>query len=104
MRLVRGLNEAPMTREERTERMLAHVAAQEQSGTSRKSYCEQHALKLHVLNYWCAKARKSDRATGFAPVEVASSVNIELRYPNGVHLLLPAGTALEQVAACIRLY
>jgi hypothetical protein len=95
-----------MTHAERTEQMVAHVAAQEQSGTSRKAYCEQHALKLHVLNYWCAKHKRAAAAIngGFAEVQVSSSTALELHYPNGVRLLLPARTAMQHIAACIRLY
>lgn len=103
-----------MTRAERTEQMLAHVAAQEQSGTSRKTYCVQQGLNLCVLNYWFAKRKclhpdpSGGEATaqrrGFAQVELSSGGNLELHYPNGVRLLLPANTALAQVAACIRLY
>ena len=101
-----------MTLQERTDKMLAHVSAQAQSGMSRKAYCEQNALKPHVLNYWCARSRKSEMAPGFAPVEVShpdlvgvtARENMELHYPNGVRLLLPAGTALQHVAAWIRLY
>ena len=105
-----------MTRTEKTQQMLAHVAAQEQSGTSRKSYCQQHAVNLNVLNYWCGKSKRPPyggaHGQGFAQVQVSSEQGspsrpgggMELHYPNGVRLLLPANTALEQVAACIRLY
>lgn len=94
-----------MTRTERIEQMLAHVAAQEQSGTSRKAYCAAHGLNLHVLNYWCTKSKKNGAARpGFAQVELSTATGLELHYPNGVRLLLPANTALEQVAACVRLY
>lgn len=95
-----------MNRTERRAEMLAHVAAQEQSGASRKTYCEQHGLKLCVLNYWLAKG-KGDAVQvhkGFAQVQVSGVANMELHYPNGVRLLLPLGTAPEQVAACIHLY
>jgi hypothetical protein len=95
-----------MTRKERSEEMLAHVAAQEQSGTSRKSYCEQHGLKPCVLNYWWAKRRRvaAQGQKGFARVQMIEVAAMELHYPNGVRLLLPGGTALDQVAAFIRLY
>ena len=84
--------------------MLTHMAAQEQSGQSRKSYCGLHGVNLHVLNYWCAKVKRAGAATGFSAVEVTTDAYMELHYPNGVRLVLPAGTALQQVAACIRLY
>jgi len=89
---------------EKTAAMLAHVAAQRQSGMSRKAYAAEHGLRLCVLNYWCAKAAKAEAPRGFAPVEIAAGEQLELHYPNGVRMLLPAHTALAQVAACIRLY
>jgi hypothetical protein len=104
--LVGGLNQDAMTREENAARMLAHVAAQAQSGTSRKAYCEQQGLKLCILNYWVAKHRRraGPEGRGFAPIEVSGGSAMELHYPNGVRLLLPTNTALKQVAAFIGLY
>ena len=49
------------------------------------------------------RAGEAARAqSGPRPVEVTAMSGLELHYPNG--LRLPAGTALEQVAACLRLY
>jgi hypothetical protein len=95
-----------MTRSERTEQMLAHIAAREQSGKSRKAYCEQHGLNLCVLNYWCAKLKRetTTEPRGFAEVEMKGACAMELHYPNGVRLLLPAHTASAHIAACIRLW
>jgi hypothetical protein len=92
-----------MTRTERREAMLAHVAAWQQSGQSRKAYCAEHGLAINTLHHWCARSRRAGPRTGFSPVEVTAPPGLELHYPNGVRLLLPAGTVLEQVAACIRL-
>lgn len=90
---------------ERRGAMLAHVVAQEQSGTSRKVYCQEHALKLHVLNYWCGKSKGlTAHGQGFAQVQVCSEQGLELHYPNGVRLVLPRGTTLDHITACIRLY
>ncbi|MBK8531920.1 MAG: hypothetical protein IPL64_08495 [Flavobacteriales bacterium] len=93
-----------MERREKTETMLAHVAAQKQSGKGRRAYAAEHGISLCVLNYWCVKAAKAEAPSGFAPVEVAATEQLELHYPNGVRMVLPANTALAQVAACIRLY
>lgn len=107
MQLVRAINGDKMTNAERAQAMMAHVVAQEQSGKSRKAYCAQHGMREQVLYYWRAKRHAAGtRATakGFAQVQVVGSAHMELHYPNGVRLLLPAGTALQEVAACIRLY
>lgn len=95
---------AAMTRIERKAAMLGHVAAWQASGLSRKSYCNEHSLNMHTLNYWCAKARQEKMPGGFVPLEVGASDGLEVHYPNGVRLLLPAGTPMAQVAAYVRLY
>lgn len=93
-----------MSRTERREIMMAHVAAWKASGRSRKNYCADHDLSINVMNYWCARAHKQEPATGFAPVEISITAGMEVHYPNGVRLVLPAGVDMELVAACIRSY
>ncbi|MBX2972343.1 MAG: hypothetical protein KF797_04515 [Flavobacteriales bacterium] len=93
-----------MSRTERTQEMLAHVAAWKDSGKSRASYCAEHGLNVHTMAYWCDKARRQARSGGFAPVELAGGSGVEVCYPNGVRLVLPEGTSTAQVSAYIRLY
>jgi hypothetical protein len=42
--------------------------------------------------------------SGFAPVEWVAGAGMEVCYPNGVRLVLPAGMPMTQVAAYVRLY
>jgi hypothetical protein len=93
-----------MSRTERREMMMAHVAAYNTSGKSRKNYCAEHGLNLNVMNYWCLKERRQDEPVGFIALEPTTAENMEVHYPNGVRLVLPAGMAIGQVAAYIRLY
>jgi hypothetical protein len=93
-----------MSRTERREMMMAHVAAYNASGKSRKTYCVEHGLNLNVMNYWCLKERRQDEPVGFIALEPTTAENMEVHYPNGVRLVLPTGTAVAQVAAYIRLY
>lgn len=93
-----------MSRTERAQEMLAHVAAWKNSGKIRKSYCEEHGLNPHTMAYWCAKSGRVDVPSGFAPVELVAGGGIEVCYPNGVRLLLPAGMPMTQLAAYVRLY
>lgn len=93
-----------MSRTERTQEMLAHVAAWKSSGKSRKHYCTEHGLNAHTMAYWCVKARQSKVPSGFAPVVLVAGGGVEVCYPNGVRLSLPAGMPLMQVAAYVRLY
>ncbi len=84
--------------------MLAHVEAWKSSGESRKNYCTRHGLNLSVMNYWCVQASKVMHAAGFALVEPLATQGIELHYPNGVRMILPAGIAPSQVTIYIRAY
>jgi hypothetical protein len=84
--------------------MLAHVAAWKNSGKSRTSYCAEQGLNPHTMAYWCARADRVDVPTGFVPVELGTGSGIEVCYPNGVRLVLPAGMPMTQVAAYVRLY
>ncbi len=93
-----------MSRTERAQEMLAHVAAWKKSGKSRKSYCEEHCINPHTMAYWCIKARSAAVPSGFAPVELVAGGGIEVCYPNGVRLVLPTGMPMTQVAAYVRLY
>jgi len=93
-----------MSRSERSQEMLAHVAAWKNSGKRRKNYCEEHGLNPHTMAYWCAKAGRVDVPTGFTPVELVAGGSIEVCYPNGVRLVLPAGMPMVQVAVYVRLY
>jgi hypothetical protein len=93
-----------MSRTERAQEMLAHVAAWKNSGKSCKSYCTEQGLNPHTMAYWCAKAGRVDAPSGFAPVELVAGGGIEVCYPNGVRLVLPAGMPMAQVAAYVRLY
>ena len=93
-----------MSRTGRSQNMLAHVAAWKASGKSRKSYCTEQGLSPHTMAYWCAKAGRVDAPSGFAPVEPIAFGGIEVCYPNGVRLVLPAGMSMTQVAAYVRLY
>lgn len=93
-----------MSRTERREMMVAHVAAYKASGKSRKDYCAEHGLNLNVMNYWCLKERPLREPFGFIALEPAITKSMEVHYPNGVRLVLPAGTAMAQLAAYIRLF
>jgi len=84
--------------------MLAHVAAWKNSGKKRKQYCAKHGLNPHTMAYWCAKTGNADGPSGFAPVELVAGGGVEVCYPNGVRLVLPAGMPMTQVAAYVRLY
>ena len=93
-----------MSRSERREIMMAHVAACKASGKSLKSYCAEQELSVNVMNYWCTRVHTQVGSSGFIPVEIATAKGMEVHYPNGVRMVLPAGMDMALVAACIRSY
>ena len=95
--------------------MFALVAEWESSGLGRKSFCEQHGLKLSTFSYWRSRYNQSNASsppqTGghrpgsfkrIVPVHPAG-FSIELIYPNGVRMILPEGTDLSTISSLIHL-
>lgn len=62
------------------------------SGLSRKVYCEKHNINVHTFKYWqCKLATKAK--SSFLTVEIpkkpeplASILQLEIQYPNGVKI------------------
>lgn len=60
---------------ERTNWWLRHIKALEESGLSRRAYCEQNHVKLSTLGYWCqklnpAKASNKVHEAGWIPLQI----------------------------------
>lgn len=95
--------------------MFALVAEWESSGLSRKSFCGHHGLKLSTFSYWRsrynqANASSPPQAGGHRPESFKrivpahpSGFSMELIYPNGVKMILPAGTDLSTISSLIHL-
>lgn len=78
------------------------------SGT-KKDFCLEHGIKLHVLNYWLQKSRKTKKpvANKFIPLQVEkpkanAASSIELYYPNGLRLVLPTDTSLKVLQGLVK--
>jgi hypothetical protein len=64
-----------------------HVQALQESGQSRRAYCEKNQIRLSTFGYWCQKLRSSERAgnqvreTGWIPLQISEdeSSGIDLR-------------------------
>ncbi len=74
------------------EKMFALVEEYHQSGLSAKLFCEGKGISPSRFYYWIRKKRDQNK-TGFIKITTDSkitSVPVELIYPNGVRLQLPA--------------
>src|SRR5690625_193358 len=92
------------------EKMFALVEEYHQSGLSAKLFCEGKGISPSKLYYWIRKKRDQNE-TGFIKITTdatITSVPVELIYPNGVRLQLPASdldviTELIKAFCCFHL-
>ncbi|HLS12683.1 MAG TPA: hypothetical protein VK050_11015 [Flavobacteriaceae bacterium] len=74
------------------EKMFALVEEYHQSGISAKLFCERKGIKSSRFYYWIRKKKDQDKS-GFIKISTATEIKslpVELIYPNGVRLQLPA--------------
>jgi hypothetical protein len=78
------------------EEMRPHIKEWERSSQTKKSFCKTRGLALSVFYYWQKKYREEIQPGGFVPIDMAvppvGSGVVEIKYPNGVTLCLPADT------------
>jgi transposase-like protein len=87
------------------EQMRPVIKDWELSGQTKKDYCQQHGISIPVFYYWYKRYRQEDTAGGFIPVVLNGKPidHIEVRYPNGVTIKLPANTSLATLRTYIYL-
>jgi transposase-like protein len=79
----------------RQEEMLSLIEQWQESGKSQQLFCQEHDLTYTTFYYWLKRYRRRLDESTFLPVEISSGSNIEIRYPGGVILQLPAATRLS---------
>ena len=88
------------------------IERQQYSGLSVRAFCEQESLNAGTFYYWRKRLGATQQAepTTFVPVRFAHHPDhgaeascIELTYPNGVRISLPAGSSLPWIHALIGL-
>ncbi len=85
------------------EEMFPVVEAWQHSGLSKKDFCEEQGIIKSVFFYWCRRYREEHELGGFVPLTTGSPFSfnqnhsIEIQYPNGVVLKLPANTPASLV-------
>jgi hypothetical protein len=85
------------------EEMFPMVELWQHSGLSKKRFCEEKGIVKSVFHYWYKKYREEDGQGGFIPLIADTphsgiqGPSIEVQYPNGVVLKLPASTPASLV-------
>lgn len=80
------------------EEMYPIIETWQRSGKSKIDFCRAHGIIKSVFFYWCKKYREENQEGGFIPLSVSPPSTtqmpcIEILYPNGVTLKLPADTS-----------
>ena len=84
-------------REQKAEEMFALVEDWRQSGQTQKAFCQERGCPVSRFYYWLKKYRSTVEDAGdFIDVlgTMPAGHGIEIRYPNGITLSLPAGIGM----------
>lgn len=87
----------------RQEEMLSLIEKWQESGKTQQLFCQEHDLTFSTFYYWLKRYRRGLDESSFLPVEVSSGSYIEIRYPGGIILQLPAATSLSAVKQLLSL-
>jgi hypothetical protein len=96
------------TRSKIEDEMRYHIKAWQTSKQSQHQYCHENNLAYHTFIYWHNKFRHKQNLIeqAFIPVQMGqppdpTKVELELSYPNGVRLRVPAD--IQLIGQLIRL-
>ena len=84
----------------RQEEKFSLIERWQESSKTQQAFCQEHDLTFSTFYYWLNRYRRGLDENSFLPVEVSSGSHIEIRYPDGIILQLPAAiklTALKQL-------
>ena len=85
------------------EQMLYHYDQWKQSRLNQVEYAEQYQLKIHTFKYWIQKFNKQQgKSSGFIAIDALVPTEINIRYPNGVELVLPSHTSLKIIKELVQ--
>lgn len=76
---------------------------------TQKDFCAAHGIKANQLHYWQRKLSKSQSApkgNKFIPLKIGPAElthQIEIRYPNGNTIRLPASTSVALVEQLLQI-
>jgi len=85
------------------EEMQSMVEQWQASGKTQQSFCKERNLSYTTFYYWLKSYRRRVDESNFLPVEISSGSHIEIRYPGGVVLQLPAETRLSTLKQLLSL-
>ncbi|WP_282635907.1 IS66 family insertion sequence element accessory protein TnpA [Sphingobacterium thalpophilum] len=93
-----------MSKEEKRVQMFAMIADWQQSGMSKKRYCEEKGINAAMFYYWFSRSKENDTSNGgFIAIDKGGRNSaVEVIYPNGVRIKVD--TDLGLLSQLIGLY
>lgn len=90
------------------EKMFELIRGWEGSSLDRQTYCKRHKIKIGTFAYWRSKYLKtqhteSGNESDFVTLSPALEQSIEVVYPNGVQVRLPAQLSVSDLSTLIHL-
>ena len=79
------------------EKMLPYIKEWESSGQTKKAFCQQRGIAPSVFHYWYKRYRQENMPEGFIQIStdsIGQPPQMEVHYPNGVSIKLPANISL----------
>jgi transposase-like protein len=83
--------------------MLSLIEQWQESGKAQQVFCQEHDITFSTFYYWLKRYRRGIEESNFLPVEISSGSNIEIRYPDGIILQLPAAVKLSTLKQLLNL-
>jgi transposase-like protein len=83
--------------------MLSLIEQWQESGKTQQVFCQEHDITFSTFYYWLKRYRRGIEESSFLPVEISSGSNIEIRYPDGIILQLPAAVKLSTLKQLLNL-
>ena len=83
--------------------MLSLIEQWQDSGKTQQVFCQEHDITFSTFYYWLKRYRRGIEESSFLPVEISSGNNIEIRYPDGIILQLPAAVRLSTLKQLLNL-
>jgi transposase-like protein len=83
--------------------MLSLIEQWQESGKTQQAFCQEHDITFSTFYYWLKRYRRGIDENSFLPVEISSGSNIEIRYPDGIVLQLPAAVKLSTLKQLLNL-
>jgi len=93
-----------MSSKEKQQQMFELIEAWKISGETIKDFVARQDIGLSKFQYWHKKYREQNATEGgFIRMHPIGGMELRLRYPNGVELLIPSGTPPSHIAELIHL-